>query len=122
MLKYYKLDGKMAVQCSSLLEWGEWMQYANTRVLYDEIFEIHVSTVFLGLNHNFCGKGDPILFETMVFLPNGKPRNMRRYFTWGEAEQGHKEIADLVRAEAMEADYDAIEVVSKLMLKMSYGK
>ena len=53
-----------------------------------------VSTVFLGIDHNFGGKGKPILFETMVF---GKgdlvPDNwMARYCTWEQAEAGHKAI------------------------------
>jgi hypothetical protein len=46
-----------------------------------------VSTVFLGLNHNY-GDGPPILFETMVF---GGPMDeyMDRYYTEDEAAQGH---------------------------------
>jgi hypothetical protein len=45
--------------------------------------------VFLGLDHSF-GRGDPVLFETMVF---GGPLGSAqwRYCTWAEAERGHEE-------------------------------
>lgn len=50
-----------------------------------------VSTVFLGLNHNF-GTGKPLIFETMVFRSKGDFRNldMERYSTEKEAKIGHK--------------------------------
>ena len=122
MIKYYKLNGKVAVACHSLLEWAEWFETAERRVASEDIAGIWISTVFLGLDHNYSSKGDPLLFETMTFSPEGEANQMRRYFTWEEAEQGHKQVADLVRAEAMEADLDAADVISQVMLKMSYGK
>jgi len=122
MFKYYKLEGKMAVTCNSLMEWVEWFETASRKVVHDEINEIMISTVFLGLDHNFSRRGDPLLFVTLVFFPNGETGRMRRYFTWGEAEQGHKQITDLIRIEAIGAEYDAAEVMGNLMLKMSYGR
>ena len=47
-----------------------------------------VSTVFLGLDHNFSKGGPPILFETMIFGPKGEEM-CKRYATWEEAEEGH---------------------------------
>lgn len=66
----------------------------NTKINED----VFVSTVFLGLNHNFSGHGVPILFETLVF---GGPLDghMERYKTWGDAEQGHQKMVDKVRKE-----------------------
>jgi hypothetical protein len=54
-----------------------------------EIGNIRISTVFLGLDHNFRG-GEPILFETMIF---GGPLNDEqwRYRTYAEAERGHQD-------------------------------
>lgn len=48
-----------------------------------------VSTVFLGLDHNWTNQGAPIVFETMVF---GGPfdQEQERYSTWAEAEAGHR--------------------------------
>jgi hypothetical protein len=62
---------------------------------------IKVSTVFLGMDHNFWGCdvdniSTPILFETMVF--GGKyDGRQRRYSTYGDAKKGHWEIVDGIR-------------------------
>lgn len=54
-----------------------------------------MSTVFLGLDHNFSG-GEPILFETMIF---GGPLDgeQRRYHTYDQAERGHTEAVAAAR-------------------------
>jgi len=59
---------------------------------------MHVSTVFLGLDHRFDpwdGSGEPIIFETMVFW-DGDFVGMyqRRYCTHAKALVGHKETVD----------------------------
>lgn len=70
----------------------------NRRVAEDQIGNARVSTVFLGLDHNF-GSGDPLLFESMVF---GGPldKEMWRYHTYAEAERGHAEAVTAVRKAA----------------------
>lgn len=54
-----------------------------------------VSTVFLGLDHNY-GRGDPLIFETMIF---GGPLDNAtyRYSTWVQAEAGHAELVTAAR-------------------------
>ena len=54
-----------------------------------------MSTVFLGLDHNFGG-GTPILWETLVF---GGPLDgeMSRYETRLQAMQGHEAMVARVR-------------------------
>lgn len=48
---------------------------------------LHISTVFLGLDHNFWGGGKPIVFETMIF--GGQHLQYQtRYCEWDEAEEG----------------------------------
>lgn len=87
--KYYVLDGKKAVQCD-MLTWATWFEKADRKVAYEEHGGIRVSTVFLGLNHNF-GSGKPLIFETMIF--GGKyNEDMDRYSTWDEASAGHKKM------------------------------
>ena len=86
----YKLLGKLAVPCDSLLEWGSWIETADRRVAYHEIGPYHVSTVFLGLDFNLEGHGDPLLFETML-LGDGEEYYQVRTSTWGEAERAHDE-------------------------------
>ena len=65
-MKKYILDGKNPVPCDDIHEWGKWYETANRHVEKTNIGEAAVSTVFLGLDHNW-GEGDPLLFETMVF-------------------------------------------------------
>ena len=50
-----------------------------------------VSTVWLGLDHRFDGKGPPLIFETMVFPGEGEWAGLDvcRYSTLAEAEAGH---------------------------------
>jgi hypothetical protein len=57
--------------------------------------DICVSTVFLGLDHNFSGKGPPILFETVVF--GGEfDQYTKRCATWSEAQYQHNRISNQV--------------------------
>jgi hypothetical protein len=87
---YYILVGRTPIAVDSLT-WGKNFSIKKRRVAYDDITDdCNVSTVFLGLDHNFWGEGDPILFETMIF---GGPLNdyQRRYCTYAEAERGHAE-------------------------------
>ena len=59
---------------------------------------VRVSTVFLGLDHNW-GDGPPLLFESMIFWPDNPDldQQMARYSTWHEAEQGHERLVECVR-------------------------
>jgi len=101
----YILKGKKVVECTDLLEWGKWLETAKRIVKQDNLKNgLFVSTVFLGLDHNFFGKGKPILFETMVFNTNKKRKFFKnrmtlgedlaqvRYCTWAEAMSGHKKM------------------------------
>lgn len=65
------------------------------RVALDEVGEARISTVFLGIDHQW-GSGPPLLFETMVF---GGPMDEQqwRYSTWDEAEAGHHRVVEAVR-------------------------
>jgi hypothetical protein len=62
----------------------------------------HVSTVWLGLDHNFSGKGPPIIFETLVFKESeteDEPSSLGeidgdRYATEAEALAGHQRLCE----------------------------
>jgi hypothetical protein len=51
-----------------------------------------VSTVFLAIDHNY-GRGNPILFETMLPGLGSEQSEIRRYFTIEEALDGHIKAA-----------------------------
>jgi len=78
-------------------EWGSWFEGADRVVAKEEVEEgVTVSTVFLGIDHNFASDGPPILFESLIF--GGQfDGDMRRYATWDEALQGHKAMVEMVR-------------------------
>jgi hypothetical protein len=49
------------------LDWAIWFDQSKNRIVAQEMVgQLWVSTVFLGLDHNF-GDGPPVLWETMVF-------------------------------------------------------
>lgn len=89
---YYRLDeNNIPIPCSM----EEWCG-AHKRVGDDDITDkIRVSTIFLGLDHNWAD-GPVILFETMIF--GGKhDEYQERYSTWDEAVEGHKKAIELVK-------------------------
>lgn len=91
---YYILKDKTPIQ----VERTEWVNsFSEDRhVRIDEFGSILVSTVFLGLDHNYEGKGEPLLFETMIF--GGKhDQYQTRCSTWDEAVIQHEEACKLVR-------------------------
>lgn len=98
----YMLIGQTAVPTSNLMEWAEWFESSGeARIVKQETIGKHwVSTVFLGLDHNFLMRGAPILFETMVFRitrkGNKKAIYQDRCSTWLEAEKMHAEAVDKV--------------------------
>lgn len=70
MTDKYILDEKgNPVAEPDLRKWGSWFhtETKKRKVAKDQIGDSEVSTVFLGLDHNYSGEGVPILWETMVF-------------------------------------------------------
>jgi len=108
-MRHYILDKfNHPIPCDDLIAFAEWMAEDHNRVVNRTILneKVEVSTVFLGLDHNHDpeGRGDPILFETMVF--GGKEDGLqRRYRTKAEAEVGHMMVvAELRRFTLLEVD------------------
>ena len=96
--KYDLLDGEPKI-CNDLLIWAQWFDQSDTEriVALDGIGDIHVSTVFLGLDHSF-GRGEPLLFETMIF--GGEHDGYQeRYSTRKAALDGHVKALALVTPE-----------------------
>lgn len=92
-----RLEGRGAVEM-----WGAWYATADRRLAVTTIpgpdAPIRISTVFLGLDHQF-GDGPPVLWETMVF---GGPLdgNLERYSTRADALAGHADIVARVERAA----------------------
>lgn len=103
-LGLYMLDeAKEPVKVTDTEAWAKWLQSNPDRhVAKDIIGHYRVSTVFLGIDHQFRDNGPPILYETMVFDENkrvvidGKDYGREqwegyceRYATKAEAAEGH---------------------------------
>ncbi len=99
MPRHYILDANnKPIYCKALLLWAEFMKKADVRtVAKTRIKEVEISTVFLGLDHNYLSPdGPPILYETMVF-GGEHDQDMERYATREEAEAGHKRMVEKLK-------------------------
>lgn len=96
----YILDEDHNTRLASTDEWARWMsEHHSRRVELTEMGNISVSTIFLGLDHNYSSEGPPLLFETLVFGGPNDQEKMRRYSTWDEAVEGHKEVVKEVKSQ-----------------------
>lgn len=89
---FYKLIGREVRQCESHADIVE--AFKDRWTWKTDVGGKSVSTVFLALNHNFTGKGPPVLFETMVFP---EKEICIRYCTYEEAVKGHSKMVELIR-------------------------
>jgi hypothetical protein len=81
---------------------SEWMALIETdyqRVALTEVGDVQVSTVWLGLDHNFGLHGPPLIFETLVF-GGTHDGDGERYATEAAALGGHDQWVAAVRAHA----------------------
>ena len=73
-------------------EWVKWFTTANWLVNRTDCGQCGtVLTLFLGINYNWCRKGPPMLWETLVC---GSPNDgdTRRYPSLEAAKTGHEEM------------------------------
>lgn len=99
---YYKLDENKNVVPSSLKEWADFIEGrlpTNYKHVGDDTINgKRISTVFLGLCHNFNPRGGtPIVFETMVFEGDKSDIYQERYSTYKQAEDGHQRAIEWVK-------------------------
>lgn len=84
----------------SIEEWGRLMEDRDYATIGKEPMVIgdtpvEVSTVWIGINHNFSGEGLPIIFETMVF-GGDHDQECVRYATESQAREGHAQMVAAV--------------------------
>ena len=99
---YILNDAGEPIEAGNLAVWLQWMASADRTIAVDHIGPAMVSTVFLGHNHQF-EDGPPILFETLVFVPDqdgelhAVDNSMRRYETREQALAGHEQICTYLK-------------------------
>jgi hypothetical protein len=89
---YFDRDGKPL----TLWQWAALMESGKDRHVADDMVGlVRVSTVWLGLNHNW-GLGPPHIFETMVF-GGTMDEHQWRYPSEAAALAGHDQVVTMVR-------------------------
>ena len=87
---YYKLDENNNPVPSELMEWAtRFEDRTKDIVAQTTIGTSYISTVFLGLNHNYSSIGPPLLWGTMVFREGESEEYQERYSSYQEAVEGH---------------------------------
>lgn len=85
---YYDRQG----QPLTVLEWARLFENRTYAVIQQNGFKnLFLSTVWLGINNNFFGRGPPVIFETMIFWGD-EPGPMWRYCTEAAARRNHKKL------------------------------
>lgn len=98
-LKHYILENGEVKQ-TTLYEWAKFFENFDLRKIaktdiISELGHIWVSTVFLGIDHNFSNEGPPLLFETMVF--GLEEEFCYRTSSLEDAQDMHKTIAEALQ-------------------------
>ena len=93
MLSYFLYNAKTRSlrETSDPREFEAWFADIPNRIIArDQVGDYRVSTVCLGLNHNFGESGDPLVFETMIFKGSSYvDEYCDRYSSVDAAEAGH---------------------------------
>ena len=95
---YYMLVDKKPVAISSEeFMSSPWLMSIRARRIAETfISEVHISTVFLSIDHSW-GDGPPVLFETMIF--GGKHDNWQtRSTSYEGAMKNHVEAVEMVES------------------------
>lgn len=100
----YILVGNVPAPEPDLMKWGRWLQTHSRHVMEEYVSEkVWVSTVFLGLDHNFWDDGPPVLFETRIF-GGAHDQYQRRCCTWDEAVAMHAAAVELATCDVAETE------------------
>ena len=91
VLDHYDRDGNPI----SLDRWIElFHDKSYQQIAASTIGDVFVSTVWMGIDHGHGYSDWPIIFETMLFGPDGEGGECYRYCTKEDARAGHEEIVE----------------------------
>lgn len=109
MPRFWKLNDDNSVSPCTMEEWLE-KSFKQNHVAYSDLMGYSISTVFLGLNHQY-ENGPPILFETMIFFSWEKANDIKepdeldyyqeRCSTFDEALVMHNKAVQMVRRKSI---------------------
>jgi hypothetical protein len=100
MSRWYILNNNNKPIPASITEAADWLEEGSNRrtIKRDEIGDILISTVFLGLDHSWTPGGKPVLWETMIF-GGEHDQYQERYTSHKDALEGHKKALTLITKE-----------------------
>ena len=89
-MAYYDRDGR---PLADIMEYARLFADKSYQIIEqtDVDEDVRVSTVWLGIDHNFFGEGPPLIFETMIFGGNHDEYQWR-WATEDEARFAHEKI------------------------------
>jgi hypothetical protein len=106
--KYTLNEAGEPVICSDLMEWAEWFGAKGRRSRFVAHTRLmggwEVSTIFLGLDHNWLHEGPPVLWESMQFHFGHGEDGVRCSGTREQAEAMHAEMVRATRQLAANRD------------------
>jgi hypothetical protein len=82
--RYYDRQGEPI----NMMQWARRFGADDRQVVETIVGEVRISTVWIGLDHDFSGVGPPLIFETTVFA-GPQDQLMDRYSTEAQALAGH---------------------------------
>ena len=109
VLGYYTMRYRKPVPCRNLFKWAKAFEKSNRRVRKTYINDYYISTVFLGLEHNFSGD-EPLLFETMIFSTADKILALGRDF---DADTGYQSRCSTWR-QALKMHWAAVDYIKRV--------
>lgn len=85
-------------KCYDHSAWSAIYYNSNNRIGHEVVGDTEIITTFLGIDHNYSGSGDPILFETCIFKEDDTSEVQARYTSIEEARIGHDCVVKAVKA------------------------
>jgi hypothetical protein len=96
--RYILNDDGDPVEEPDLMKWAFWLETAgdSRHSHFDEVGDVKISTIFMGLDYNWDFSGPPLLFETLV-MGGEHHHHMERCSTKEQAKEQHDEAVRIVR-------------------------
>lgn len=95
-LKHWILDDEGRPIQVDLLTWAKWFGTRKRVLAFETVGQNMISTIFLGIDHNFEEGGPPVLWETMSFGAKLNNEMLRCAGTKEQAEAMHEEMVKAV--------------------------
>lgn len=124
--QYILDDNGNPVKCNNVLTFAMWLEKSGSQRVVGQhtVGDYFISTVFLGLDHNFSDTGPPILYETMAFSSElqekeflGKKIKMMLEITDVDESEENSQWRFSTKKEAKEWHYKVVKAATIAMAR-----